>query len=60
MAFDSTGFEPWPRPEPKQPQTPSTKEKVLCFAGVMFALMMLLTPISAGALVDLVNYLTHR
>jgi hypothetical protein len=59
MAFDSTGFEPWPRQEPK-PKGPSAKEKIFCFAGVAFALMMLVTPISAGALIDLVKYLAGK
>jgi len=59
MAFDGAGFEPWPRRE-EPPPRPSAQTRILCYAGVAFALAMLIFPISVDGLIDLARYLWGR
>ena len=54
MPFDGTDY----RPEKQGPQKrPSLSDAVVCYGIAVFAAMMLLMPISVGALVDIVRYL---
>lgn len=56
MPYDGTDFEPWPKP----PKRPSAKARVLSLAVFVFALLLLILPVSAGAFIDIVHYLWHR
>ncbi len=55
MPFDATDFDPDPRPAPP-PKRNVVKERVLCGLAVALALILLVLPISAGALVDVAHY----
>ena len=46
----------WPRREPRRP-TPSRRERVMTRLLLVYALVMLLAPISLGGAVDLIRYL---
>jgi hypothetical protein len=59
MAFDSTGFEPWP-PRPKRSKAQVARERVLCVAVMILAAGVLILPVSAAGLIDLVDYLWKR
>lgn len=56
MPYDGTDFEPWPKP----PKRSKAKERVLCLIAFMFAMVMLLAPISVGTLIDVVHYVFHK
>lgn len=46
----------WPRPEPA-PREPSRQERVMSRLVLVYALVLLLAPISLGSAVDLIRYL---
>ena len=46
----------WPRREPPRP-TPSRRERVMTRLILVYALVLLLAPISIGAAADLIRYL---
>ncbi len=56
MPFDGTDFEPWPKP----PKRSTAKERILCLAVFVFALLLLVVPVSASALVDIAKYVSHK
>jgi len=55
MPFDATDFDPDPKPAPP-PKRNVVKERVLCGLAMVLALILLVLPISAGALVDMAHY----
>ncbi len=55
MPFDATDFDPAPKPAPP-PKRNLVKERVLCGLAMALALILLVLPISAGALVDMARY----
>jgi hypothetical protein len=57
MPFDATDFDPDPRP-PQPPKRNVVKERVLCGLAMALALILLVLPISAGALVDMARYVS--
>lgn len=48
----------WPRREPPRP-TPSRRERLMTRLILVYALVLLLTPISIGAAADLIRYLAR-
>ncbi len=46
----------WPRPEPA-PKQPSRQERVMSRLVLVYALVLLLAPVSLGGTVDLIRYL---
>jgi hypothetical protein len=56
VPYDGTDFEPWPKP----PKRSTAKERILCLAFFLFALLLLIAPISVGAFVDIVRYVSHN
>jgi hypothetical protein len=54
MPFDGTNFNP---PPPPPPERRRPREAVLLALFLGWALILLLFPISAGSLLDLVHYL---
>ncbi len=57
MAFDSTGFEPWPKSEPvPAPKPIPIRERALFVFIMVVAALLLIAPVSAEALVDLARY----
>ncbi len=55
MPFDATDFDPAPKPAPP-PKRNLVKERILCGLAMVLALILLVLPISAGALVDVARY----
>jgi hypothetical protein len=55
MPFDATDFDPAPKPAPP-PKRDVAKERILCGLAMVVALILLVLPISAGALVDMARY----
>jgi len=55
MPFDATDFDPAPEPAPP-PKRNLVKERILCGLVMVLALILLVLPISAGALVDVARY----
>jgi len=55
MPFDATDFNSDPKPAPP-PKRNLVKERVLCGLAMVLALILLVLPISAGALVDVAHY----
>ena len=56
MPFDSTSW----NPEPKPPEKPARNgETVLLYGAFVIAVLLMLMPISAGALIDLWRYLAR-
>jgi hypothetical protein len=55
MPFDATDFDPDPKPPPP-PKRNVVKERILCGLAMAVALILLVLPISAGALVDMARY----
>jgi hypothetical protein len=55
MPFDATDFDPAPPPAPP-PKRNLVKERLLCGLAMALALILLVLPISAGALVDIARY----
>jgi len=57
MAFDSAGFEPrLPQAQPP-PRRSRAQERVLCVALMLLAVALLIAPVSAEGLIDLVRFL---
>ena len=56
VPYDGTDFEPWPKP----PKRSKTKERVLCALIFLFAMMLLVAPISVGTFIDIVRYVSHK
>ncbi len=56
MPYDGTDFEPWPKP----PKRSKTKERVICLLVFLFALVLLIAPISVGTFIDIVRYASHK
>ncbi|MHB8283294.1 MAG: hypothetical protein ACYDD1_01315 [Caulobacteraceae bacterium] len=56
MPYDGTDFEPWPKP----PKRSKAKERILCLVVFMFALVLLVAPISADTFIDIVHYLSRK
>ena len=57
MAFDSTGFEPWP-PRPKRSKAQVARERVLCVAVMILAAGVLIMPVSLAGLIDIARFLS--
>jgi len=57
LPFDATDFEPDPKPPPTPPKRNLVKERILCGLAMMLAVILLVLPISAGALVDMARYI---
>lgn len=57
MFFDENRV--WPRPEPQRPMPapPGKRERFLTRMFLVYALILLLLPISAGSIADLIRYL---
>jgi hypothetical protein len=55
MPFDATDFDPDPKPAPP-PKRNLVKERILCGLAMALAFILLVLPISAGALVDVAHY----
>jgi len=57
MFFDENRV--WPRPEPQRPvpAPPGKRERFLTRMFLVYALILLLLPISAGSIADLIRYL---
>lgn len=52
MPFDGTDYR-----GPIRPERPPSSERLACAAAVVLALILVLMPVSIGALVDLIVYL---
>jgi hypothetical protein len=57
MPFDATDFDPEPKAPPPPPKRNLVKERILCGLAMALALVLLVLPISAGALIDIVRYI---
>ncbi len=56
MPFDGTHFDP----RPKRPERDALRERILSGLALGFALLMLILPVSADALIDIVAYFRMR
>jgi hypothetical protein len=56
VPYDGTDFEPWPKP----PKRSKGKERAICLIVFLFALLLLVAPISAGTFIDIVRYVSHK
>ncbi len=56
MPYDGADFEPWPKP----PRRSKAKERILCLIAFLFALVLLVAPLSVGTFIDIVRYVSHR
>ncbi|WP_066724489.1 hypothetical protein [Sphingomonas pituitosa] len=56
MFFDENRT--WPRPEPSRPTpaTPGKRERFLARMFLLYALILLLLPVSASGIADLIHY----
>lgn len=61
MPFDGTDFDPQPPTPPPRPRGMSRRdESILLWLALAFALGLLVLPVSADALVDIVRYVQGR
>ncbi len=59
MFFDENRV--WPRPEPQRPMPapPGKRERFLTRMFLVYAMILLLLPVSADGIVDLIHYLVR-
>jgi hypothetical protein len=57
MPFDATDFDPEPKAPAPPPKRNLVKERILCGLAMALALVLLVLPISAGALIDIARYI---
>lgn len=57
MFFDENRVWPRPEPQPPTPAPPGRRERFLTRMFLFYALVLLLLPVSAGGIADLIRYL---